>query len=86
MTIVLGIILILIISGLFFLIPRVSVKVLSLLILGIAFCGTLTICVIQPIMHKPVAMSVIEYLVKVNKDGTMTTTKKTTTTNLGKTR
>lgn len=43
-------------------------------------CLTVGICVLQPSMHKPFSINVIEYLVKFNDDGSVTTTKQTTTT------
>jgi hypothetical protein len=41
---------------------------------------TFGICIAKPVLHKPVSVSVIDYLVKFNTDGSMTTVKQTTTT------
>lgn len=67
----------------FCLIPRVSIKISGLVILCVLFCSTLWICANRPQMHKPLSVNVIEYLIKINSDGSMTTTKQTTTTVLG---
>ena len=41
---------------------------------------TIWICSTQPIMHKPLAINTIEYLIKFNNDGSITTTKQITQT------
>ena len=47
----------------------------------VLFAGlTIWICSSQPDMHKPFSINTIEYLFKINKDGSMTTTKQTTQT------
>lgn len=38
------------------------------------------VLVSKPVMHKQFSVSVIDYLIKFNDDGSMTTTKQTTTT------
>ena len=60
-------------------------KVLPLKFVGALLClcaliGTFGIFFMQPKMHKPFSIDIIEYLVKFNDDGTMTTTKQTTKT------
>ena len=50
----------------------------------IALGTTITLCCIAPKMHKQFSVSVIEYLIKINDDGSMSTTKKTTQTILQK--
>ena len=40
------------------------------------------IIVQKPIMHKEFSLSVIDYLIKFNNDGSVTTTKQTTTTQI----
>ena len=42
------------------------------------------VCIIKPVMHKQFSINTIEYLIKINDDGSMTTTKQTTTTVLEK--
>ena len=49
---------------------------LLVLIVGLS----IWICSAQPDMHKPFSVNTIEYLFKINKDGSMTTTKQTTQT------
>ena len=55
---------------------RVMLIVL-LLILGVL---TLFYAVKPPVMHKPFQLNIIEYILKFNDDGSVTTTKSTTTT------
>ena len=60
-------------------------KVMPLKFAGVIIClgallATFGIFFIQPKMHKPFSIDIIEYLIKFNNDGTMTTTKQTTKT------
>ena len=57
-----------------------GIRLLGLCILACALCVTVWICTVKPDMHKPFSMSTIEYLLKVNKDGSVTTTKQITQT------
>ncbi len=57
-----------------------GLKLAALIILAIALCVTVYICKSQPDMHKPFSLNTIEYLFKINKDGSMTTTKQVTQT------
>lgn len=57
-----------------------GLKLATLVILAIALCVTVYICKSQPEMHKPFSLNTIEYLFKINKDGSMTTTKQVTQT------
>lgn len=41
---------------------------------------TVILCVGQPKMHKPLQFNIIQYFLKINSDGTTSTTKQTTTT------
>ena len=52
------------------------------IILFLSFLGLLTLffCVKTPILHKPFQVNIIEYILKFNDDGSVTTTKSTTTT------
>jgi len=45
---------------------------------------TIEVCAVKPVMHKQMSFSVIDYLIKFNDDGSMTTVKQTTTTKLQK--
>jgi len=56
-----------------------SLKVIGLGILILAAGLTIWICTAQPDMHKPFSLNTIEYLFKINKDGSVTTTKQVTT-------
>ena len=42
--------------------------------------ATGVVLISKPVMHKQFNVSVIDYLIKFNDDGSMTTTKQTTTT------
>lgn len=57
-----------------------GLKIIGLTILALAIAGTVWVCSAQPDMHKPFSVNTIEYLFKINKDGSMTTTKQTTQT------
>ena len=57
-----------------------GLKIAGLAILVLLIAGTFYICTQQPDMHKPFSMETIEYLFKINKDGSMTTTKQVTHT------
>lgn len=51
------------------------------IVIGIVlFVATGIVLVSKPVMHKQFNVSVIDYLIKFNDDGSMTTTKQTTTT------
>ncbi len=58
----------------------VSLRIIgTVLLIGIA-AFTIWICTEKPDLHKPFSLSTIEYLFKINKDGSMTTTKQVTQT------
>lgn len=59
---------------------KFGLKVVFFIILAIALSVTIWICVAQPNMHEPFSVNTIEYLLKINKDGSMTTTKQVTET------
>lgn len=59
---------------------KVNSKIVFLLILLTAFIASAGICVFNPKMHKPFSVDVIEYFVKINDDGSVTTTKQITKT------
>lgn len=51
------------------------------IIIGIILvAATGVVLISKPVMHKQFNVSVIDYLIKFNDDGSMTTTKQTTTT------
>ncbi len=57
-----------------------GLKIIGFGILAIVIGVTVWVCSTQPEMHKPFSLNTIEYLFKINKDGSMTTTKQTTQT------
>ena len=57
-----------------------SLKIIGMSLLIIALALTIWICMAQPEMHKPFSLNTIEYLMKINKDGSVTTTKQVTQT------
>ena len=78
--------LVIIIVGFFILksIISFSLKVIGLGILIVVAALTIWICSEKPDMHKPFSLNTIEYLFKINKDGSLTTTKQITTTGVYK--
>lgn len=78
--VILGIFLILSIA--IFRIKAVTVKVVLIALLTFMAVTSVAIMVTNPQMHKMFSMSVIDYLIKFNDDGSITTTKQTTTTEI----
>ncbi len=86
MNITVGVIIMLVVMGLILFIPKMNLKLPCTIILSLALCLTGVLAFARPPLHKPLSLSVIEYLIKINTDGSVTTTKQTTTTELGKTK
>lgn len=63
-----------------FIFKFMPLKLVGTILCLCALVGTFGIFFMQPKMHKPFSIDIIEYLVKFNDDGTMTTTKQTTKT------
>ena len=59
---------------------KFGLKIVLFFILALVVSVTLWICFAQPDMHEPFSVNTIEYLFKINKDGSMTTTKQITET------
>ena len=59
---------------------KFGLKMVLFFILAIIVSVTIWICIAQPDMHDPFSVNTIEYLFKINKDGSMTTTKQITET------
>ncbi|RAI10768.1 MAG: hypothetical protein DKM23_06745 [Candidatus Melainabacteria bacterium] len=78
--VILGIFLILLIA--IFRVKAVTVKVVLIALLTFMAVTSVAIMVTNPQMHKMFSMSVIDYLIKFNDDGSITTTKQTTTTEI----
>ena len=53
-------------------------SLIAIFVVMLIFSGI--ICVAKPLMHKPFSIDIIEYFIKINDDGSMTTTKKVTKT------
>ena len=75
-----GIVIALIAAIILIKIIKFGLKIVLFFILAIVVSITLWICVAQPDMHDPFSINTIEYLFKINKDGSMTTTKQITET------
>ncbi len=73
------VILFLVLTGIF-MAKLLPAKFFGILFFLITVCITVGICIAKPVMHKPFSINVIEYLIKINDDGSITTTKQTTTT------
>ena len=73
-----GIIIAVIIAILLIKLIKFGLKMVLFFILAIVVSVTLWICFAQPDMHDPFSVNTIEYLFKINKDGSMTTTKQLT--------
>jgi len=57
-----------------------TLKAIGIGVLILAAALTIWICANQPELHKPFSLNTIEYLFKINKDGSVTTTKQVTQT------
>ena len=55
-----------------------GLKIAGFIILALVLGATVYLCSVSPEMHKPFSLNTIEYLFKINKDGSMTTTKQVT--------
>lgn len=75
-----GIVVAIIIAILLLKIIKFGLKMVLFFILAVVVSVTLWICFAQPDMHEPFSVNTIEYLFKINKDGSMTTTKQVTET------
>ena len=75
-----GIAAIVIIAILLIKLIKFGLKIVLFFILALVVSITLWICFAQPEMHNPFSVNTIEYLFKINKDGSMTTTKQVTET------
>ena len=75
-----GIVVAVIIAILLFKLIKFGLKMVLFFILAVVVSVTLWICIAQPDMHNPFSVNTIEYLFKINKDGSMITTKQVTET------
>lgn len=77
---ILPISIVIIVLVLFFIFSRLNLKTAAVIVLVLGVLSTGAICVLQPVMHKPFSIDIIEYFIKINDDGSMTTTKQVTKT------
>ncbi len=75
-----GIIAAIVIGIILFKLIKFGIKMVLLFILAIVVSVTLWICFAQPDMHNPFSVNTIEYLFKINKDGSVSTTQQVTET------
>ena len=75
-----GIVVAIIIAILLIKLIKFGLKMVLFFILAVIVSVTIWICVAQPDMHEPFSVNTIVYLFKINKDGSMTTTKQITET------
>ena len=75
-----GIVVAIIIAILLIKLIKFGLKMVLFFILAVIVSVTIWICVAQPDMHEPFSVNTIEYLFKINKDGSLTTTKQITET------
>ena len=77
---IIGIIIAIIVFLILLKIIKFGLKIVFFFVLALALSITIWICVAQPDMHNPFSIDTVEYLFKINKDGSMTTTKQVTQT------
>ena len=63
---------------------KFNIKGANALLITVAIVATVIICISAPQMHKQFSFNIIDYLIKFNDDGSMSTTKQTTQTILNK--
>ena len=59
---------------------KFGLRIIFFIILFVVLGVTVWVCTSTPDMHKPFSVETIEYLMKFNKDGSVTTTKQVTQT------
>lgn len=63
---------------------HLSLKAISITVISLAVVATAVVCFVNPKMHKQFSIDIIDYIIKINDDGSTTTTKQTTRTILQK--
>ena len=53
---------------------------IAVILIIVCLISTIYFCLAKPVLHKPFSINIIDYVIKFNTDGSMTTTKQTTTT------
>jgi len=56
------------------------IKIFSITVIILLAGLTAAFCAANPKMHKPFQLNIIEYIMKINTDGSVTSTKSVTTT------
>jgi len=67
-------------AGITVMVKAKNTKAFIAMVLSLILIPTLFICKKQPNLHKQFSINVIDYIIKFNTDGSVTTTKQTTTT------
>ena len=75
-----GIVVAIIVAILLIKLIKFGLKMVLFFVLAVVVSLTIWICIAQPDMHDPFSVNTIEYLFKINKDGSLTTTKQVTET------
>lgn len=65
-------------------IAKLAIKIVVIALAVVAIAATIGFSANKPDEHKPFAMSVIDYIVNFNNDGSVTTTKQVTTHQVNK--
>ena len=58
---------------------NLNIKLLIIVIFLLTTILTVYVCITQPMMHNRMSLNVMDYLIKFNNDGSITTTTKVTT-------
>lgn len=80
-TIAIGLI---IIAALIVKLLKMNTKGITVVIIALTVLFSAGLCLTKPLMHKQFSIDIVDYFVKINDDGTMTTVKQTTKTILKK--
>ena len=59
---------------------QLNLKMLFISVVVIVLVLTVCVCIVKPNIHKPFQINIIEYLMKINSDGSISTQKSITTT------
>ena len=59
---------------------RIKNTYFTAIIITLTIFSTIVVCFTKPIMHKQISVSIINYLINFNTDGSITTTKQITNT------
>ena len=63
---------------------KMNIRTVLIVLLPAVFLASIGLCVAKPVMHKQFSIDIVEYIMKINDDGSMTTTKQVTRTMLKK--